>query len=59
MESFTFNILGEVRDEGVSPQYRPGGQCVLEHPQGGLEARPHHQLHSLWAPISFLGKFRV
>ena len=47
---------GEVRDEGVPPQYRPGGQCLLEHPQRGLEACSHHQLHSLWAPIPFLGE---
>merc|ERR1712059_125409 len=32
---------GQVRDESVSPQHRPGRECLFEHSPRGLETSSH------------------
>ena len=36
----------------ISPQHRPGGQRVPQHPPKGMETRPHHSFLGCWPPVS-------
>ena len=46
---------GEMLQQGLPPEHRPGGERLSQHPQGGLEARAHHQRHRLRIAVLVLG----
>lgn len=44
-----------MRNPGVPPEHRSGGQCVSQHPTRGLEARADHQLDRVRIAVLVLG----